>query len=113
MMGDGFLVDEDYNRLRSRVRHMRYTCEGNCPNLCAHDIHAGRDWEGCEGLFWMVHYMRERSPPVMHWNQGGISARGRLSAAGFRTLLENHRHPVGVGAHAVVVHGVANEARAK
>lgn len=70
-VGFSFLVDEDHNRLRSRVRHMRYVYEGNYPYLFALDLYAGQDWDEYEKFLWMDAYMREQNPPGAHWNRAG------------------------------------------
>lgn len=70
-VGFSFLVDEDHNRLRSRVRHMRYVYEGNYPYLFALDVYAGQDWDEYEKFLWMDHYMREQNPSGAHWDRVG------------------------------------------
>lgn len=66
-VGFSFLVDEDNNRLRSRVRHMRYVYEGHYPSVFALDLYAGVSWDEYDKFSWMDFYMREQNPPDADW----------------------------------------------
>ena len=70
-IGFSFLVDEDNNRLRSRVRHMRYVYEGNYPYLFAIDFYAGSQWDEHEKFVRMDEYMRSQNPPGAGWSDAG------------------------------------------
>ena len=70
-VGFSFLVDEDNNRLRSRVRHMRYVYEGNYPHVFAIDFYAGKVWDEYEKFQWMDHYMTDQNPAGAQWHQTG------------------------------------------
>ncbi len=70
-MGFSFILDEDNNRLRSRVRHMRYVYEGNYPQVFALDIYAGTAWDEYEKFVKMDGYMRSQNPDGANWDQTG------------------------------------------
>lgn len=72
-VGFSFIVDQDNNRLRSRVRHMRYVYEGNYPYLFAIDFYAGSDpaWDEYQKFVRMDGYMRSQNPPGGGWDQTG------------------------------------------
>lgn len=68
-VGFSFLVDEDHNRLRSRVRHMRYVYEDVYPGVFAMDFYAGVSWDEYDKFSWMDFYMREQNPAGANWAQ--------------------------------------------
>lgn len=72
-VGFSFIVDQDNNRLRSRVRHMRYVYEGNYPYLFAIDFYAGSDpdWDEYRKFTRMDEYMRSQNPADGSWDQAG------------------------------------------
>ena len=77
-VGFSFLVDQDNNRLRSRVRHMRYVYEIEdqvwmYPHLFAIDFYAGSDpaWDEYQKFVRMDGYMRSQNPPGGGWDQTG------------------------------------------
>lgn len=72
-VGFSFIVDQDNNRLRSRVRHMRYVYEGNYPYLFAIDFYAGSDpdWDEYRKFTRMDEYMRSQNPDNGGWDQAG------------------------------------------
>lgn len=72
-VGFSFLVDQDNNRLRSRVRHMRYVYEGNYPQIFAIDFYAGTDpaWDEYEKFVKMDGYMRSQNPGGANWANAG------------------------------------------
>ncbi len=70
-VGFSFLIDADNNRLRSRVRHMRYVYEGNYPPVFALDIYAGAGWDEYEKFTWMDYYMRSQNVSGAAWDQAG------------------------------------------
>lgn len=70
-VGFSFLVDQDNNRVRSRVRHMRYVYEGNYPHLFAFDFYAGTQWDEYEKFVRMHEHMVGQNPPGASWDQSG------------------------------------------
>ncbi|MEJ5207503.1 hypothetical protein [Denitratimonas sp. CY0512] len=70
-VGFSFLVDEDNNRLRSRVRHMQYVYEGNYPFLYAIDFYAGDTQDEYEKFMRMHGYMVSQNPSGASWHQNG------------------------------------------
>lgn len=70
-VGFSFIVDEDRNRLRSRVRHMRYVYEGIYPHAFAIDFYAGQHQDEYEKFLWMDQNMREQNPAGAHWDSTG------------------------------------------
>lgn len=70
-VGFSFLVDADNNRMRSRVRHMRYVYEGNYPHVFAMDFYAGPGWDEYDKFTWMDEYMHSQNPPGAQWHQAG------------------------------------------
>ncbi len=70
-IGFSFLVDEDNNRLRSRVRHMRYVYEGVYPHLFAMDFYAGDALDEYEKFVRMHTHMNGQNPPGASWHQSG------------------------------------------
>lgn len=70
-IGFSFLVDEDNNRLRSRVRHMRYVYEGNYPPTFAMDFYAGDTLDEYAKFKRMHTYMGEQNPSGASWHQNG------------------------------------------
>lgn len=72
-VGFSFLVDQDNNRVRSRVRHMRYVYEGNYPQVFAFDFYAGTDpsWDEYEKFTKMDEHMRGQNPAGANWANAG------------------------------------------
>lgn len=70
-VGFSFLVDEDNNRLRSRVRHMRYVYEDVYPHLFAMDFYAGDVLDEYEKFVRMHDHMNSQNPPGASWDQSG------------------------------------------
>ncbi|MCX7555682.1 hypothetical protein OS187_02395 [Xanthomonadaceae bacterium JHOS43] len=72
-VGFSFIVDEDNNRMRSRVRHMRYVHEGTYPQIFALDIYAGTSpsWDEYEKFVKMDGYMRSQNPAGASWDRAG------------------------------------------
>lgn len=70
-VGFSFLVDDDNNKLRSRVRHMQYVYEGNYPHLFAMDFYAGIQIDEYEKFMRMHTHMTEQNPGGAHWDKNG------------------------------------------
>ena len=68
-VGFSFLVDEDNNRMRSRVRHMRYVYEVAYPQVFALDIYAGQNWDEYDKFSLMDLHMREQNPSGAQWDE--------------------------------------------
>ncbi len=68
-IGFSFLVDADRNRLRSRVRHMRYVYEGVYPDVFAMDFYAGVEWDERDKFRAMDALMREQNPAGASWHE--------------------------------------------
>jgi len=70
-VGFSFLVDQDNNRLRSRVRHMRYVYEGLYPQVFAMDFYAGSQWDEYDKFMKMDEHMRGQNPDGASWDSAG------------------------------------------
>ena len=70
-VGFSFLIDDDNNKLRSRVRHMRYVYEGNYPHLFAMDFYAGAQIDEYQKFMRMHTHMTEQNPGGAHWDKNG------------------------------------------
>ncbi len=98
-VGFSFIVDEDHNRLRSRVRHMRYVYEGVYPYVFAADFYAGQYQDEYEKFLWLDQIMREQNPAGAHWDTTGwIIAEAYyedpLAAAGLARAIRESERPV-------------------
>lgn len=70
-VGFSFLADQDNNRLRSRVRHMRYVYEGVYPQVFAMDFYAGSAWDEYDKFLKMDEHMRDQNPSGASWDSTG------------------------------------------
>lgn len=70
-VGFSFLVDQDNNRLRSRVRHMRYVYEDVYPQVFAMDFYAGSAWDEYDKFLKMDEHMRGQNPDGANWDRAG------------------------------------------
>ncbi len=70
-VGFSFLVDQDNNRLRSRVRHMRYVYEDVYPQVFAMDFYAGSQWSEYDKFLKMDEHMRGQNPAGASWDSAG------------------------------------------
>lgn len=70
-VGFSFLADQDNNRLRSRVRHMRYVYESVYPQVFAMDFYAGSQWDEYDKFLKMDEHMREQNPSGASWDSAG------------------------------------------
>lgn len=70
-VGFSFLPDQDSNRLRSRVRHMRYVYEDVYPQVFAMDFYAGTAWDEYDKFLKMDEHMRGQNPPGASWDSTG------------------------------------------
>ena len=67
-VGFSFFVDDDQNRARSRVRHMRYLYEGVYPPVFALDIYAGETYDEGAKFRMMDGFMVSQNPTGAKWD---------------------------------------------
>ncbi len=70
-VGFSFFVDDDQNRARSRVRHMRYVYEGRYPPVFAFDLYAGETYDEGGKFRLMDGFMTSQNPSGANWNTAG------------------------------------------
>lgn len=70
-VGFSFFVDDDQNRARSRVRHMRYVYEGRYPPVFALDLYAGELYDEGAKFRLMDGFMTSQNPDGANWGRAG------------------------------------------
>lgn len=68
-VGFSFLSDDDANRMRARVRHMRYVYEGRYPDVFAMDFYAGPQRDEYQKFISMDRFMRSENPAGTAWDR--------------------------------------------